>query len=240
MEVNVDPDKPRVIAEPTLRRLPRYHHYLTELAEKGIKSISCSQIGAELSLDPTQIRKDLECTEVGGKPKVGYVIADLMRAIEDLLGWNNARDAFLAGAGHLGSALLGYNEGFRRIGLNIVAAFDIDPGKVGKQVHGTHVLPLSKLANLSERMHIHLGIITTPASVAQSVAHLMVEGGIRAIWNFAPVSLHVPSHVIVQNESLYASLSALSFKLNRQLQSEIHKEEKENDSITNSSSDDAG
>jgi redox-sensing transcriptional repressor len=235
----VDPDKPRVIAEPTLRRLPRYHHYLADLAEKGVKSVSCSQIGAELSLDPTQIRKDLESTEITGKPKVGYVVNDVMRAIEDLLGWNNTRDAFIAGAGNLGSALLGYSEGFRRIGLNIVAAFDIDPLKVGKQVHGKHVLPLSKLANLAERMHIHLGIITTPASVAQSVAHLMVEGGIRAIWNFAPVSLRVPPHVIVQNESLYASLSALSFKLNRQLQSEIEsKKEEGNDSATNPVPDD--
>ncbi len=237
----MDPDKPRAIAEPTLRRLPRYHHYLADLAAKGVKSISCSQSGAELSLDPTQVRKDLETTEITGKPKVGYVITEVIRAIEDLLGWNNTRDAFLAGAGHLGSALLGYNEGFRRIGLNIVAAFDIDPLKVGKQIHGKHVLPLSKLSNLAERMHIHMGIITTPAPAAQSVAHLMIEGGIRAIWNFAPVSLRVPSNVIVQNESLYASLAALSFKLDRQLESEIQKpKEEENDSTTDSAGGDAG
>jgi redox-sensing transcriptional repressor len=101
--------------------------------------------------------------------------------------------------------------------LNIVAAFDTDPEKIGMKIKGKQVLPLEKLANLASRMHIWLGIITVPATEAQAVADLMVAGGIRAIWNFAPIRLRVPAQVIVHNEDLYCSLAALSQKLSESL-----------------------
>jgi len=208
---------PRSIPEASLRRLPVYHRFLTELVE--IPFISCSTIARALDLDPTQVRKDIELTGIVGKPKVGYSLPGLMRRIEDFLGWNNTKDAFLVGAGSLGSALLGYQK-FQQFGLNIVAAFDTDPGKVGQQVHGKEILHLDKLRDLAQRMHIHLGVLATPAGAAQQVADLMVEGGIRAIWNFAPVHLRVPSFVILQNEDLYHSLASLSFKLERRLAAE--------------------
>ena len=208
---------PRSIPEASLRRLPVYHRFLTELVE--IPFISCSTIARALDLDPTQVRKDIELTGIVGKPKVGYSLPGLMSRIEDFLGWNNTKDAFLVGAGSLGSALLGYQK-FQQFGLNIVAAFDTDPGKVGQQVHGKEILHLDKLRDLAQRMHIHLGVLATPAGAAQQVADLMVEGGIRAIWNFAPVHLRVPSFVILQNEDLYHSLASLSFKLERRLAAE--------------------
>jgi redox-sensing transcriptional repressor len=198
------------IPEATLRRLPAYYHLLRELQNAGTQFVSCSLIGKQLNLDPTQVRKDLESTGMAGKPKVGYPLGDLVRWIEDFLGWNNAKDAFLVGAGSLGSALLGYGK-FRQFGLNIVAAFDSDAEKVGGQIHGKQVLPLEKLPDLARRMHIHIGIVTVPAEAAQKVADLMVEGGILAIWNFAPVYLRVPEHVILQSEDLYHSLASLSF-----------------------------
>jgi redox-sensing transcriptional repressor len=216
----MDSREPRTIPEPTLRRLPLYHQYLSEINGEGLRFASCSQIGKALNLDSSQIRKDLAVAEVSGKPNVGYLVPDLLRAIESLLGWDNAQDAFLVGAGNLGSALLGY-EKFRQYGLNILAAFDIDPERIGRQIHGKQVLSLAKLPNLAARMHIHLGIIAVPAAAAQSVAHLMVEGGIRAIWNFAPATLKVPQNVIVQTENLYSSLAALSYKLAQQLGTEI-------------------
>lgn len=224
------------IPEPTLRRLPRYHQFLVGLVQNSVRSVSCSLIGAELALDPTQVRKDLACVRVVGKPNVGYSVSELVRGIEELLGWNNTRDAFLAGAGNLGSALLGYS-GFKTFGLNIVAAFDIDSRKIGTQVCGTHVLSLSKLPTLARRMHIHIGILTVPAAQAQSVAHLMVEGGIRAIWNFAPVPLHVPDNVVVQNENLESSLAALSYKLDQRLRAEAERGITENDSMPDAVSD---
>jgi redox-sensing transcriptional repressor len=202
----------KVVPEPTLKRLPLYHRFLKEWQTSGRETVSCPDIGHDLGLDPTQVRKDLESVGVVGRPRIGYVLTNVIEELERFLGWNNINDAFLVGAGSMGSALLGYRK-FEQCGLKIVTAFDLDPSKTGTKIHGKHVLPLEKLANLAQRMHILIGIITVPAAEAQAVADLMVEGGIRAIWNFAPVRLHVPEHVIVHNEDLYCSLASLSQKL---------------------------
>jgi len=200
------------IPEPSLRRLPQYHHYLVELQSRGINLVSCSTIGRDLKYVPIQVRKDLQFTGIVGKPKVGYKVAALVIAIETFLGWNNVNHAFLVGAGNLGTAILGHQR-FSRFGLQLVAAFDTDPNKIGQWIHGKAVFPLEKLADLARRMNIHLGVITTPAEAAQSVADEMVKAGIQAIWNFAPVRLNVPDHMIVRNEDLYSSLASLSCKL---------------------------
>jgi redox-sensing transcriptional repressor len=212
------------IPQPSLRRLPQYHHYLVELEAKGIIQVSCSMIGRDLSQIPVQVRKDLQYTGIIGKPKTGYSVAALILAIETFLGWNNINEAFLVGAGNLGTALLGH-ERFSKFGMRIVAAFDTDPAKIGQWIHDKAVLPLEQLSDLAPRMSIHLGIITTPAEVAQSVADEMVKGGIQAIWNFAPVKLKVPDYIIVHNEDLYNSLASLSWKLARRFRVPIQEKE---------------
>ena len=217
------PDAPS-IPQPSLRRLPQYHHYLVDLEAAGIHQISCSVIGLDLGLVPVQVRKDLQYTGIIGKPKTGYSVRELIQAIETFLGWNNVNEAFLVGVGHLGTALLGH-ERFTQFGLRIVAAFDTDPAKIGQWIHEKAVLSLDKLADLAPRMSIHLGIITTPAGVAQSVADEMIKGGIQAIWNFAPVKLKVPAHIIVHNEDLYNSLASLSWKLARRFRVPIQEKE---------------
>ncbi len=200
------------IPEPSLNRLPQYHHYLMDIEAQGITRVSCSAIGRDLGCVPVQVRKDLQYTGIIGKPKTGYSVSELILAIETFLGWNNINEAFLVGAGNLGTALLGH-ERFSKFGLRIVAAFDTDPAKIGQWIHEKAVLSLDKLSDLAPRMSIHLGIITTPAEVAQAVADEMVKGGIQAIWNFAPVKLRLPEHIIVHNEDLYNSLASLSWKL---------------------------
>jgi len=217
------PDPPS-IPQPSLRRLPQYHHYLKDLEAKGISRVSCSIIGLDLGLVPVQVRKDLQYTGIIGKPKTGYSVSELILDIETFLGWNNINEAFLVGAGNLGTALLGH-ERFSKFGLQIVAAFDSDPAKIGLWIHEKMVLPLDKLADLAQRMSIHLGIITTPADVAQTVADEMVKGGIQAIWNFAPVKLRVPEEIIVHNEDLYNSLASLSWKLARRFRVPIQERE---------------
>jgi redox-sensing transcriptional repressor len=214
----------RSIPQPSLQRLPQYHHFLVELEAKGVNRVSCSLIGQALGLVPVQVRKDLQYTGIIGKPKTGYSVSELIRAIETFLGWNNINEAFLVGVGNLGTALLGH-ERFSKFGLRIVAAFDTDPAKIGKWIHEKAVLSLDKLADLAPRMSIHLGIITTPAEVAQAVADEMVKGGIQAIWNFAPVKLRVPEHIIVHNEDLYSTLASLSWKLARRFRVPIQERE---------------
>ena len=216
--------EPPSIPQPSLQRLPQYHHYLAEHEGKGISRVSCSVIGRDLGQVPVQVRKDLQYTGIIGKPKTGYSVSELILAIETFLGWNNVNEAFLVGVGNLGTALLGH-ERFTQFGLRIVAAFDTDPAKIGQWIHERAVLPSDKLADLAPRMSIHLGIITTPSNVAQSVADEMVKGGIQAIWNFAPVKLKVPEHIIVHNEDLYNSLASLSWKLARRFRVPIQDKE---------------
>ncbi len=202
----------QAIPVPVLRRMPGYLQALRQFRTEGLEWVSCTRLAGRLGLDPALARKDFTALDITGKPKTGFPVAGLIRAIESCLGWDNVRDAFLVGAGSLGRALLGY-RGFREHGLNIVAAFDTDPAKIGAVLHGTHVLPLPKLAGLARRMRVAIGIIATPAAAAQEVADLMVASGLRAIWNFAPTPLSIPPDVLVENEDLSRTLAVLSQRL---------------------------
>src|ERR1017187_5911934 len=205
--------RPHEIPEASLRRLPIYYRSLQDMMTAGVAQVvSCADLARVLGLDPTLVRKDIEMTGIVGKPRVGYPLGDLLRWIENFLGWSRPKAAVLVGTGSLGSALLGY-EKFRSHGMRIVAAFDVDCEKIGQRIHGTEVQPLFFLPDFVRKTGTPLGIIATPADAAQSVANLMVTGGIRAIWNFAPAHIHVPERVILQNEDLYHSLASLSFKL---------------------------
>jgi redox-sensing transcriptional repressor len=201
------------IPEPTLRRLPIYYQYLKNMHDdKQSEHISCTKIGNDLNMLPIQVRKDLAITNAVGRPKLGYGVPELMGMIEDFLGWNNTTEAYLVGAGNLGAALLGY-QGFKEYGLNIIAAFDADESKVGAEIRGKKIIHVKKLPEMIRRMGIKIGILTVPAYCAQELADTMVKAGIHAIWNFSPVKVMAPPHVIVQHENLASSLVVLSKKL---------------------------
>jgi redox-sensing transcriptional repressor len=205
----------RSTPEPSLRRLTKYLDLLYKLQSDGQVTISCTQIGNEMSSDPTQVRKDIEYTGIIGKPKTGYVVAELIFAIESFFNWNNVTDAFLVGAGNLGRAILGY-EHFKKYGLNIVSAFDVSPLLIGTEINNVPILDFEKLTNLAQRMKIHIGVITAPVDCAQDIADKMVEGGIKAIWNFAPIHLKVPEGIIVEHTHLTQSLAVLTQNLHKQ------------------------
>lgn len=193
---------------PTVRRLPRYHQYLVGLRAAGQERVSAAVMAEVLGVHHTQVRKDLTLAGCHGRPKTGHDVADLLAAIERFLHWDSRSEAFLVGAGSLGAALLKY-PGFERAGARIVAAFDADPAKAGRSVGEIPILPLAKFEDLALRMHVSVGIITVPAGAAQATADLMVRSGISAIWNFAPVTLSLPGHVVVENLELFSSLALL-------------------------------
>jgi redox-sensing transcriptional repressor len=197
---------------PSIKRLPIYLNMLRLMQVKGRPVVSCTHIADDLHLDPTQVRKDLAITGIIGRPKVGYQVPELIQSIEAFLGWKKANEAFLVGVGNLGSALLGY-EGFAHLGLKIIAAFDSHPEKAGKTIHGREVFPLEQLPSLASRMHVHIGVLTVPASAAQSAADVLIGSGIRAIWNFTATRLDAPPDTIVENVELASSLAVLSSKL---------------------------
>lgn len=198
---------PKAISAQALQRLPLYLQYLKMIPDEA--NISARALGAALGFGEIQVRKDLAAVSDGGRPKVGYVVGELRRDIGTFLGYDNANDAVLVGAGRLGKALLSY-AGFAEYGLNIVAAFDADEKKCGTDTSGKQIFPLEKLSDLCERMKIEIGIITVPAKAAQKVCDMLCVSGIRAIWNFAPAHIFVPNGVLLKNENMAASLAVLS------------------------------
>jgi redox-sensing transcriptional repressor len=200
--------KQKISAAPSIRRLPSYLHIIRQLQRDGEEYISGTLIAQELNLEPIQVRKDLAITGITGRPKKGYPVEALTGAIEQFLGWNVPRDAVLVGAGNLGAALLGYPE-FRRHGLNIVAAFDKAPEKIGAAVHGVPVLPADTMDVRIRGFGVKTAILTVPSPFAQATADLLIRAGIRGIWNFTNVKLKVPDDVAVQKEDLSSGYAML-------------------------------
>lgn len=202
------------VPEPSIRRLPTYLNHIRKLEGKQTY-ISSTGIARELILDSTQVTKDIAYTGITGKTRLGYKITELINSIEEFLGFRKTNKAFIVGTGRLGAALMGYS-GFDQKGLKIIAGFDIDPNLVDSEIENIKVLHLSKIKNIAERMHVNIGIIATPASESQAVVNIMVEAGIRAIWNFSPTHLKVPDSVVVENSSIYPNLALLFNKMKKQ------------------------
>ncbi|MBE6931048.1 MAG: redox-sensing transcriptional repressor Rex [Ruminococcaceae bacterium] len=199
------------IPRPTLERLPRYLNYLRTRRAEGCEQTSSSAIAQDLKLTAIQVRKDL--AYVGsGKPRTGHSVSELIDQLESFLGYDDAKDAVLVGAGHLGQALLAYH-GFADYGLNILAAFDTDEALAGQRIHGKPIFAADRLIHLTARLGAPLGIITVPAKYAQDVCDQLVSAGVCGILNFAPVHLTVPDNVLVRNVDIAAQMALLSSSL---------------------------
>lgn len=199
---------------PTIRRLPAYLHVIENAHSEGLEFISGTVIADELDLEPIQVRKDLAITGIAGKPRIGFPVAELIQAIYSFLYWDQDHRAVIVGAGNLATALMGYSE-FPRRGLSLVAAFDVDPGKVGQSINGTPVFPLDEIGRRLPAIKSSIAILTVPPSSAQAVADQIIEAGITAIWNFTNIKLKVPPEVIVQKEDLSSGYAVLSVKIRR-------------------------
>lgn len=194
---------------PSIRRLPSYLHIIRNAQRNNQFYISGTVIAQELNLEPIQVRKDLAITGIVGKPKKGYPVDALIAAVERFLGWDEIHDAIVVGAGNLGSALMGYPE-FRIHGLHIVAAFDTDPDKIGKKIHGVTVLNFADLDAAIRDSKVEYAILTVPSPFAQETADILVKAGIHAIWNFTNTKLKVPDDVVVHREDLSSGYALLS------------------------------
>lgn len=192
-----------------LRRLPLYLRYLQSLPEETA-NVSATTIANALGLGDVQVRKDLGAVSGKGRPKTGYDRLLLIETLHDFLGYNKTKSAVIFGAGKLGNALMSYS-GFDDYGLRIVAAFDVK--NIGMSSSGKPVYPLESFPAFCKQQKIEIGIITVPQSAAQDVCDMITDNGIKAIWNFAPAQLCVPSDVIIHEENMAASLAVLSKQL---------------------------
>ena len=203
------------VSKALVSRLPRYLDHLKSLPRAHNDYISSASVASALGLGQVLVRKDFARVSDGGHPKTGYLRRELIVDIENFLGYNNTTDAVLVGAGKLGQALLDY-YGFGTYGTNVLAGFDIHPEPTHTS-GGKPVYPMDELERFCVEHGILMGIITVPAAYAQEVCNRMVACGIQAIWNFAPVHLHVPEHILVQNENLASSLTELRMHLRTSL-----------------------
>lgn len=201
------------ISKSIIRRLPLYLKYLRDKKKSGITYIGMPQIAVDFEKNPMQVKKDIaNVITKSGKPKVGHLVDDLINDIESFLGYDQTTYAVLVGVGNLGTALLSY-RGFNDYGLEIIEAFDSDERIVGKKINGVPIFSIKDMELCCKKDHILIGIIAVSEQSAQEVCDLLVKSGIKAIWNFSPVYLKVPSDVIIQSENMASGLAYLSHRL---------------------------
>ena len=203
------------IPEATIIRLSVYSRYLTEIDRKGIVTISSGDIAEGVGVSPAQVRKDLAYFGEFGTRGVGYNVKDLHRHILKILGLSQDWSVTLVGLGNLGLALTTY-KGFRERGFVITSIFDNDEKKIGTTINGVEVMPVDRLEEIVKANKTQIGIIAAPSPVAQDIADKLVNSGVNAILNFAPVVLNVPPEVELRNVDLAVNLEVLTFNVGAQ------------------------
>ncbi|WP_054692041.1 redox-sensing transcriptional repressor Rex [Syntrophomonas palmitatica] len=200
------------IPEATVMRLSIYSRYLHQLLEEDIETISSGEIAEGVGVSSAQVRKDLAYFGEFGTRGVGYRVDELYGHLMKILGLDRSWNAIIIGAGKLGSALALY-QGFAERGFNIKAIIDVDPNKIGVRLNDMEVESIEFLERRVKEERISVGLITVPAAVAQEVTDLLIEAGVKAILNFSPRVLKVPSDIILRNVDLSVNLEVLSFNL---------------------------
>ncbi len=199
-----------VIPRKTVYRLSLYYRALQRLKANQIDTVSSAALAKAAGVKPTQLRKDLTYFGQFGTRGLGYSVEALSIKLTEVLGTTHLQPVILVGAGHLGSALLRY-PGFAKEGFEVVAAFDVDATRARSRDLGIKVLPMTKIAEFVPERRIKMAILTVPANVAQEVTNTLVDAGILAILNFAPIILQVPDNVVVNNVDLAIELENLSY-----------------------------
>jgi redox-sensing transcriptional repressor len=203
----------RNISASTIRRLSLYLQFLDECERKGETTVSSDALAERGGASSAQARKDLSFFGSFGRRGVGYGVPLLATRLREILGLVRHYRVVLMGEGRIGSALAAY-PGFRARGFDIVAVYDADPARIGKSVDGLVVRSSDRLEADLAAEPADIAVIGTPAEVAQAVADRLVRCGVRALLNFAPVTLNVPAHVVATNVNMALELEALSFALN--------------------------
>jgi redox-sensing transcriptional repressor len=203
------------VPKAVVSRLSLYLRELQHLVRDGHETTSSTQLGGKLGFTDAQVRKDLAYFGQFGYPGIGYRCSELIEAIKKILGTNQAWPVAIVGLGNLGRALMGY-KGFQQQGFQIVAAFDVDPAKIGQSVEGIQIFDLADVAQVSKELGIRLAIIAVPGVAAQKVADALVAAGIEGILNFAPVTLN-PKQVQTIGVDLAIELEQLAFAVANQL-----------------------
>jgi len=199
-----------MISDKTIGRLSLYRRLLSNLLAEGVNSTFSHQLATLAGVTAAQVRRDLMAIGYSGTTKRGYEVAELIGSIGQFMDVSKGQGAAIVGVGNLGQAILSYFSG-RRPNLTIVAAFDNDPYKVNRVIHGCRCHSLDEIPKVLKEYDVRVGIITVPAGVAQPVADMLVAGGVRGILNFAPMRLRVPHHTYVEDIDMTMSMEKVAY-----------------------------
>lgn len=211
------------VSDAVVRRLPGYYRYLRELEQNGVTRISSQELGARMGLTASQIRQDINCFGGFGQQGYGYHVSELKMRIAEILGLHQDYHVIIVGAGNIGRAVANYPS-FAREGFKVQAMFDVSSALVGIDVHGIVVQPMEKLDAWMESHTVDIAVLAVPADAAKLTFERLVRGGVRGVWNFAPVDLGGESDVSVVNVHLSDTLHILSYRL-REQEEAAHTEE---------------
>ena len=207
-------EKKKNVSMAVIKRMPKYYRYLGELVKNDVDRISSKELGEKIGFTASQIRQDLNNFGDFGQQGYGYNVKELHNQIGAILGVGKEYNAVLIGAGNIGQAIANYSR-FTDIGLGITAIFDANPKLVGMRIRDVEIKDIDELKAYLEENHIDMGILCVPRINAQKVCDVLVNGGVRGIWNFAPIDLHVPETVKVENVHLSESLLTLVYQMNK-------------------------
>lgn len=211
----------REISQAVIRRLPRYYRYLGELLENGVERISSNDLSKRMKVTASQIRQDLNNFGGFGQQGYGYNVKYLYTEIGKILGLEEDHNIIIIGAGNLGQALANY-AAFEKRGFILRGIFDVNPRLQGMTIRGVPIRMMDELKEFVRNNEVEIGVLTIPKEKAIEVANLLVDNGVRAIWNFAHTDLTLPDDIIVENVHLSESLMQLSYNISRYKQE--HKE----------------
>lgn len=203
------------ISDAVIRRMPRYYRHVIELIQSGADRISSGALSNRMGLTASQIRQDFSCFGEFGQQGYGYNLEHLRSEIADILGANNNHTAILVGTGNLGRALM-RNFDFEQCGFRLTAAFDIMPELIGSEIRGVKVLPASTISDYVVKHKTDVAVLAVQKQYAPSVAKRLVDSGIRGIWNFTNIDLHIENpDVYVEDIHFADSLLTLSYHISR-------------------------
>lgn len=206
-------ERKKNISMAVIKRLPKYQRYLREMLNNDVDRISSKELSEKIGFTASQIRQDLNCFGDFGQQGYGYNVRDLYNEINSILGLDRVYKEVIIGAGNIGQAIANYTR-FDKLGFSLEAIFDANPKLIGLKIRDVEIQDIDQLNNFLKNNSIDIGIICVPSINAQKVCDMLVRGGVRGIWNFAPVDLVVPEDVIVENVHLSESILTLTYLLN--------------------------
>ena len=202
------------ISKAVIKRLPRYYRYLGELMEDNVERISSNELSKKMHTTASQIRQDLNNFGGFGQQGYGYNVKYLYTEIGKILGLEEDHNIIIIGAGNLGQALANY-AAFENRGFILKGIFDVNPRLQGVSIRGVPIRMMDDLKMFVQNNEIDIAVLTIPKEKAIEVANMLVENGVRAIWNFAHTDLNLPDNVVVENVHLSESLMQLSYNISR-------------------------